>query len=98
MKKAQDSNVQLNTLLISLFDEMTRKRQDILEDMADDAVIIMQLRGNRKFNAWAKEIASDEDPQHPRVYVEFALKPKIAPLLSKSLSWDQVEAMELQPA
>lgn len=98
MKKSNDLNVKKNSLLISLFDEMMRKRPDVLDEIPTNAVVIMQLRGDQKFNAWAQEIVADEDKKFPRIFVEFVLKSKLEPSKTKSLTWKHVEAMELQKA
>lgn len=98
MKKTTNPNVKKNSLLIALFDEMMRKRPDVLEEIPTNAIVIMQLMGDEKFNAWAQEIAADEGKEHPRIFVEFALKSKLEPSKTRSLTWKQVEAMKLLPA
>lgn len=87
-----------NTQLIAIFDELTRARPDLLEEIPQGAVVIMQIREDEGFNSWAREIAEAEDPQRPRLYIEFMFRKSVRTTLKKPLSWEQVEELKLLPA
>lgn len=84
-----------NTLLISLFDELVRKRPDILDEIPDGAVLVMQLEGNEVFNLWARKIAEANAAGRPTVFVKFSLKARTP--RTATLSWKHIKEMELQP-
>lgn len=86
-----------NTQLAELFDRTLRDRPDLIEEIPDQAVIVFQIKGDDKFNAWARQIAEDESPDRPRLIIEFQLKPSNSPT-GEALSWDQIDEMKFQPA
>lgn len=95
--KRREENVRKNTQLIALFDELLRRRPDLLEEIPPGAVVIMQIRGDRAFNRWASSLAEEEDPHRPRVYVEFVLR-KGEVESQKALTLDHVSELVLQKA
>jgi hypothetical protein len=59
----------------------------------DEAVLVMQLRGDEAFNRWSRGISEEEvQAGRPVVYVEITLKPKALKLTVKA-----IEKLELQP-
>ncbi len=95
--KRQEENERKNTQLIALFDELLRRRPDLLEEIPQGAVVIMQIRGDRAFNRWACSLAEEEDPNRPRLYVEFVLR-KGGIEGQKALTLDHVSELVLQRA
>lgn len=87
-----------NTQLIAIFDEMLRKRPDLLEEIPGRAVVIMQIKGDKEFNVWARRITEDEARDRPRFFIEFAFKTPVKPTSKRPLSWEQVDELKLQAA
>lgn len=81
-----------NNELIALFDEVLRKRPDLLDEIPDNAVLVMQLEGDKAFNEWALHIAHANAGDRPIVLVTFALKSR-----RKPLSLKVIERLELSP-
>ncbi len=84
-----------NTQLIALFDELTRRRPDLLGEIPSSVALVMQIDGDEEFNRWAREVAEHNSPDRPKLLVVFRfaqLPPKKAP------AWEDVQAWELQPA
>ncbi|MFQ5796567.1 MAG: DUF5647 family protein [Candidatus Bipolaricaulia bacterium] len=85
---------ELNTKLIQLFHEYLQERPELLDQIPDDAVLVMQLHGDEVFNRWSRKISEEEGQEGwPVVYVEIALKPQGA----KVLTVQAIEKLELQP-
>lgn len=83
---------QKNNELIALFDEVLRKRPDLLDEIPDNAVLVMQLEGDKDFNEWAHQIARANAGDRPVVSVTFALKSRRRPISLKV-----IERLELSP-
>ena len=81
-----------NNELIALFDEFLRKRPDVLDEIPDNAVLVMQLEGDKAFNEWAYQLAHANAGDRPIVSVTFALKSR-----RKPLSLKVIERLELSP-
>ncbi len=81
-----------NTLLIKAFGEYLREHPDMMDEIPDDAQLVMQIEGDEAFNAWSRGIAQPELSE-PQVYVRFTLKEGIA----KSGQLAAIEKLELQP-
>lgn len=92
MRNNMTAHERKNNELIMLFDEFLRKRPDVLDEIPDNAVLVMQVEGDESFNAWAYRIAEANAPGRPIVLVTFALKSRRKPLSLKA-----VERLELQP-
>jgi len=98
MNNGMTPNEKQNTSLIALFDELLRKRPDVLDEIPNNSVIVMQLEGDALFNSWARKIAEENAEERPLLLVKFNLKSKTPSLKKPSTSpWKSVE-MELQPA
>ncbi|HED03664.1 MAG TPA: hypothetical protein ENI60_02730 [Candidatus Fraserbacteria bacterium] len=87
----------LNSQLIAIFDGLLAKRPDLLEEIPEGAVVIMQIKGEEAFNAWARRITEDEESVRPRLYLQFAFKTPVKPRAKRPLSWAQVKELDLQP-
>lgn len=92
MKNSVVAFEQKNTELITLFDEFLRKRPDLLDEIPGNAVLVMQLEGDKAFNEWAYQIAHANAGDRPMVLVTFALKSR-----RKPLSLKVIERLELAP-
>ncbi|MFN4218138.1 MAG: DUF5647 family protein [Candidatus Bipolaricaulia bacterium] len=92
MKNSVAAFEQQNSELITLFDEFLRKRPDLLDEIPDNAVLVMQLEGDKAFNEWAYQIAHANAGNRPMVLVTFALKSRRKPLSLKG-----IERLELSP-
>lgn len=92
MKNNTTAFEQKNNELIALFDEVLRKRPDLLDEIPDNAVLVMQLEGDKAFNEWAYQIAHANAGNRPMVSVIFALKSR-----RKPLSLKVIERLELSP-
>ena len=85
-----------NTQLIALFDELTRRRPDLLAEIPSGAVLVMQIEGDEVFNRWAREIAEKNSPDRPKFFVKFTFKRSLKSV--KALTWKQVRKLDLQSA
>lgn len=83
-----------NTRLIALFDQLLRKRPDVLDDIPDSAIVVMQIEGDEAFNTWARKIAEANARDRPFLLVQFSLKTK-SRVPRADLSWKEVK-LELQ--
>lgn len=92
MKNNTTAFEQKNNELLALFDEVLRKRPDLLDEIPNNAVLVMQLEGDRAFNKWAYQIAHANAGNRPIVSVTFALKSR-----RKPLSLKVIERLELSP-
>lgn len=92
MKDNMTAHERKNNELIMLFDEFLRKRPDVLDEIPNDAVLVMQLEGDELFNTWAYRIAEANASGRPIVLVTFALKSRRKPLSLKA-----IKRLELQP-
>jgi len=92
MKNNTAAFEQKNNELLALFDEVLRKRPDLLDEIPNNAVLVMQLEGDRAFNKWAYQIAHANAGNRPIVSVTFALKSR-----RKPLSLKVIERLELSP-
>ena len=82
-----------NNELIALFDEFLRRRPDVLDEIPDNAVLVMQIEGDESFNTWARQIAEAHGAGRPFMFVTFTLKPR-----RKALSLKAIECLVLQAA
>ncbi len=85
-----------NTQLIAIFDEILRKRPELLEEVPSGASLVMQIEGDEAFNTWAQHVAEKNSPECPKFFVRFTFKTPVAS--KKPLSWKQVGELELQSA
>lgn len=92
MKNNTAAFEQKNNELLALFDEVLRKRPDLLDEIPNNAVLVMQLEGDKAFNEWASQIAHANAGDRPIVSVTFALKSR-----RKPLSLKVIERLELSP-
>lgn len=92
MKNNTAAFEQKNNELLALFDEVLRKRPDLLDEIPNNAVLVMQLEGDRAFNKWAYQIAHANAGNRPIVSVTFALKSR-----RKPPSLKVIERLELSP-
>lgn len=92
MKNNTAAFEQKNNELLALFDEVLRKRPDLLDEIPNNAVLVMQLEGDKAFNEWAYQIAHANAGDRPIVSVTFALKSR-----RKPLSLKVIERLELSP-
>ena len=82
-----------NTMLIKAFGQHLREHPEIIDDLPDDTLLVMQIRGDAAFNAWSRRIAHP-DKRQPVIYVKFTLKKKLA----RSRKPTNIEKLELQPS
>jgi hypothetical protein len=97
-KEGMTAHERKNTQLIALFDEILRRRPDLLEEIPNAVSLVMQIEGDGKFNAWARRIADVNSPDRSKLFVKFTLKARLTSTSKKPLSWKKVEEMELQSA
>ena len=83
----------LNTKLIQLFHEYLNKYPDLLDQIPDNAALVMQLQGDGAFNRWSRKIAEENREGGPMVYVEITLKPQGI----ETMTIQAIEKLELQP-
>lgn len=81
-----------NGVLIKAFGQYLRAHSDRMDELPDDALLVMQVEGDETFNAWSRRIA-EPDPGQRVVYVKFTLKKETT---GASRSAD-IEELELQP-
>lgn len=69
--------VEKNSMLVKEFDRYILEHPDFAEKIPDNALVVMQVKGDDEFNSWARETsqtAREEDT--PLVYVTVTdLKP-----------------------
>jgi hypothetical protein len=95
MKNGMTNHEKQNTRLITLFDELLRKRPDVLDEIPNDSTIVMQMEGNESFNRWALKVAEANAEGKSLLLVKFTLHSKTPKLKKSTLAWKSVE-MELQ--
>lgn len=98
MREKMTAYERKNTVLITLFDEILRKRPDLYEEIPSSVTLVMQIEGDKEFNAWARRIADINSPERPKLFVKFTFKGRVPHVPKKPLSWEQVQELELQPA
>ena len=77
-----------NTELIKEFDRYVREHPEFADDIPKNAVVVMQLEGNAKFNEWSRRLAkSHAGNGQPIVYIRIR---KLRPLRSR------IEKLELK--
>ncbi len=79
-----------NTELIKEFNRYIREHPEFADSIPDDAVVVMQLEGDEKFNAWNRRLAESRAQEgRPIVYIKIK---GLAPLRSriKSLELEQI--------
>jgi len=77
-----------NTELIKEFDRYVREHPEFADDFSENAVVVMQLEGNAKFNQWSRRLAKTHaSNSQPIVYVHIR---KLKPLRSR------IERLELK--
>ncbi len=70
-----------NTELIKEFDRYVREHPEFADDIPKNAVVVMQLEGNTKFNQWSRRLAKTHAlNSQPIVYVHIR---KLRPLRSR---------------
>lgn len=77
-----------NTELVKEFDRYVREHPAFADDIPKNAVVVMQLEGDRKFNQWSRKLAQTHaEKGQPIVYVQIK---KLKPLRSR------IEKLELK--
>jgi hypothetical protein len=77
-----------NSELIKEFNRYVREHPDFADDIPRNAVVVMQLEGDRKFNQWSRKLAKGHAGEgQPIVYVRIH---KLKPLRSR------IERLELK--
>lgn len=77
-----------NTDLVKEFNRYVREHPEFADDIPQNAVVVMQLEGDRKFNQWSRKLArSHAEKGQPIVYVRIQ---KLKPLRSR------IEKLELK--
>jgi len=70
-----------NTDLIKEFNRYVRERPDFANNIPNNAIIIMQLEGDKDFNKWSLELAkSHAEKDQPIIYVKIK---KMRPIRSR---------------
>jgi hypothetical protein len=77
-----------NSELIKEFNRYVRERPGFADAIPKNAVVVMQLEGDRKFNQWSRKLAKSHAGEHrPIVYIQIR---KLKPLRSR------IEKLELK--
>jgi len=77
-----------NTELIKEFNRYVREHPEFADEIPKNAVVVMQLEGNKRFNQWSRKLAKSHAPKgQPIIYVEIQ---KLKPLRSR------IEKIELK--
>lgn len=83
-----------NTGLIKLFHQYIHENPKILDQIPDDAVLVMQQVGDEEFNRWSRKISAEDGAEgRPMVYVKITMKPG----KSRKASLSLLGKLELQP-
>ena len=70
-----------NTDLIKEFDRYIREHPDFADNIPNNAIVIMQLEGDEKFNKWSVNLAKmHAEKDQPVIYVRIK---KIKPIRSR---------------
>ena len=66
-----------NTMLVKEFDKYVLEYPEFAEQIPDNALVVMQIEGDREFNKWARQTAQNAvESDTPIVYVTITeLKP-----------------------
>ena len=81
---------QKNTELIKEFNRYVREHPKVVEQIPNDAIIILQLEGDDAFNTWARQLAESRQVEgHPLMVVKIK---KLKPLRSR------ISQLELEQA
>ena len=66
-----------NTMLVKEFDKYVLEHPEFAEQIPDNALVVMQIEGDREFNKWARQTAQNAvESDTPIVYVTITeLKP-----------------------
>ena len=66
-----------NTMLVKEFDKYILEHPEFANQIPNNALVVMQIEGDEKFNEWAREAAkAAAEPNTPVVYVTITeLKP-----------------------
>lgn len=69
--------VEKNSMLVKEFDRYILEHSDFANEIPDNALVVMQIEGDEKFNNWARETAQNvAEKDNPIVYVTITeLKP-----------------------
>ena len=69
--------VDKNTMLVREFDRYILEHPEFADKLPDNALVVMQIEGDKEFNKWAKETGQSVAEKHnPIVYVTITeLKP-----------------------
>jgi hypothetical protein len=69
--------IEKNMMLVREFDRYILEHAKFAEKIPDNALVVMQIEGDEKFNLWARKIAkSAEEKDSPLVYITItSLKP-----------------------
>jgi hypothetical protein len=75
--KVKATFTETNTMLVREFDKYILEHPEFAEQIPDNALIVMQVEGDDKFNKWARGAAGKAaDKSNPRVYITVTeLKP-----------------------
>ena len=78
-----------NTELVKEFNRYVREHPEFAEDIPKNAVVVMQLEGDRKYNQWSRKLAqSHAEEGQPIVYVRIQKLKPLRPLKSCDLPED----------
>ena len=80
-----------NAVLIKAFGQYLRAHSHLMDELPDDALLVMQVEGDEPFNAWSRQIAQPDRGQ-AIVHVKFTLK-RVAKVNTPA----DIEKLELQP-
>ena len=66
-----------NTMLVKEFDKYVLEHPEFAEQIPDNALVVMQIEGDREFNKWARQTVQNAvESDTPIVYVTITeLKP-----------------------
>lgn len=69
--------VEKNSMLVKEFDRYVLEHPEFVNNIPDNALVVMQLEGDEEFNTWARGTAQHvADKDNPLVYVTITeLKP-----------------------
>jgi hypothetical protein len=69
--------VEKNSSLVREFDRYILEHPEFAEQIPDNALVVMQMKGDEEFNKWAREVAIKSlEENQPLIYITIAeLKP-----------------------
>lgn len=86
---------QKNTDLIKEFNRYVREHPRFSEQIPQDAIVILQLEGDEKFNQWARQLAeSRRAEESPRIVVKIK---KLQPLRSRIKQVEVEQMTHVEP-